>query len=171
VSAWATPHPFARLVEIATEAGLPRRFPTDLHVHDLAWLLANPNCPFGWILYEGGTHLHRRGIRGNLAATLTSGADWPGSRYFVSEDGSALREVTAEEWSSWMTEPIDAAQWLACDRRRHEHGLRRMLVAGGIVQDYAETVVAEALRQHVELTVPEVTAALHALDVRLARAS
>lgn len=154
-----TRHPFVRMVEIATEVGLPQRFVTDLHVHDLAWLCAYPHQPFGWVLYEGGTHLHRRGIKPGLCQTLT-GPDWPGARYFVSDEGSSLRAVTACEWAEWMQEEIPAEQWIACERQRHVEGLRLMILQGGIVGDYAQVVVDEALQRGVRLRHGEVVEAL-----------
>lgn len=48
---------YARLLALANEREMPRRFKSDLTTHDRKWLFANPGRPFVWILYPEGTHL------------------------------------------------------------------------------------------------------------------
>ena len=96
------PHPFVHMVEIAQAAGLPRRFATDLFTHDLAWMNAHPRVPFGWILYEDGTHIAERGISRPLADAMTE-PDWSGARFYICGDGRSLHEVSRVAWVAWVT--------------------------------------------------------------------
>lgn len=88
---------------------LPVRFRTDLTRHDRAFLRRHDGSPFGWILYEHGTHvaLQRRAASIESVRRLTEnfgeGSSYPAARFYV-WDGAAFREVTADRWAEILIE-------------------------------------------------------------------
>jgi hypothetical protein len=51
---------------------LPRQFPTDLTVHDAAFIRQKPLATFAWLLYAGGTHVVRLSDPGGARAGIAS---------------------------------------------------------------------------------------------------
>jgi hypothetical protein len=79
------PNGYLAIRDEAAEIGLPKKFVTDLTVHDRRWIEANIAAPFVWIPRECGTFICR------ITEDALDGAGnraWNAPGWYVKEDGA-----------------------------------------------------------------------------------